>query len=426
MTEPIAHPAADCGCGEFATTRRRFLQGTSAVVAGAALSTTTGGVFRQVAFGAGPRRRNVLVVLSLRGGVDGLSLVVPYGDRGYAYARPRAQVPEGTLLKVDDTFGLNPAFRPLWPMWNDARFAAVQAVGLPVPNRSHFAAMEEMEDADLGSPARRGWLNRMIGLDSVDSPLQAVQMGNPLVPTSLYGNAPVVASRSLADLRITGGQTREALARRRRALRRTWGDAGGSLGRGARSAMRTVERVDDLTRPKQPANGARYPTGDLGKALRDTARLIRADRGVETVTIDYGNWDHHVNVVEGVALLATDLARALAAFFTDLGAHGDRVTLVTISEFGRRVHENGARGADHGWGNVMLLLGAGVRGGRVYGEWPGLGPTALREGDLQVTRDYRTVLSEVLQARFPHVSVPKIFPGYRLGSESVGVMRPAG
>jgi uncharacterized protein (DUF1501 family) len=140
------------------------------------------------------------------------------------------------------------------------------------------------------------------------------------VPTSLYGTAPVVASRSLGDLRLNGGQ----------------------------------------------------------------------NRGVETVTIDYGNWDHHVNVVGGVELMATDLAKALAAFFTDLGAHGNRVTLVTISEFGRRVHENGARGLDHGWGNVMLLLGAGVNGGKVHGEWPGLGVLELREGDLQVTRDYRT------------------------------------
>ena len=426
MTDPKAHVHGP-GCTEFATSRRRFLQGASALVGGAALSTMGGGVFRQVAFGAGTAD-NVLVVLSLRGGADGLSLVVPHGESAYYAARPKIGIPRGALIARDDTFGLHPAFGPLAPMWDAGRMAAVHAVGLPVPNRSHFAAMEEMEDADLGSSQRRGWLNRMIGLDSSSHPLEAVQMGSGTVPTSLYGTSPVVATRGLRDLKMTG-ESREARVRRTRSLHRTWDHANGSLGRAARAAMTTSARIGSLaTTETRPQNGARYPTGDLGNALADTARLLRADMGVETVTIDYGNWDMHIqvgNVTAGAMTpMVDEFAKALHAFYTDLGdGLGARVTVVTISEFGRRVAENGNQGLDHGYGNVMFLFGGGVVGGRFYCRaWPGLSSGNLVQGDLSVTTDYRSVLTEVLRARFPHVDTSKVFPGF-IPQDALGVVR---
>lgn len=425
MTDPDT-PGHGPGCTEFRTSRRRLLQGMSAMAGGLAFDAATGGVFRQVAFAATGTATNVLVVLSLRGGVDGLSLVVPHGDPAYREARPTIAVPSATLLAADSMFGLHPGFKPLLPMWHHGRFGAVQAVGLPQPNRSHFAAMEEMEDADLGSPSRRGWLNRMIGLDSSSNPLEAVHLGSATVPTTLYGSAPVVAANRINQLKLAGTGNRESRIRKERSLHRVWGRAGGPLGRSARSALRTVNRVEDLaTTTARPANGASYPKGDLGSSLADTARLLRADLGVETVTLDYGNWDMHVNLgtLEGGAMtkMVTELAQALAAFFVDLGSLGSRVTVVTVSEFGRRVQENGNRGLDHGYGNVMLMLGAGVNGGQVHGSWPGLGSGRLIDGDLAVTRDYRSVLTEVLRARFPAVDTSKVFPAF--SPESIGVMR---
>jgi uncharacterized protein (DUF1501 family) len=415
------------GCADFHTSRRGFLKGVSAVAGGVVLDSMTGGVFRQVAYAASGTARNVLVVLSLRGGADGLSMVVPHGEPAYEAARGRIAIPRDALIARDSMFGLHPKFEPLKQMWNDGRFGAVHAVGLPQPNRSHFAAMEEMEDADLGSNQRRGWLNRMIGLDTSSNPLEAVHMGSPLVPTSLYGPSPVVATHMLSKLKLHGTGKADARQRKTRSLNRVWGRGNGDLGRAARSAMRTVNRVEDLatSRPTPPRNDARYPVGDLGKTLADTARLLRADLGVETVTLDYSGWDMHTNLGDVRSGAMTDMveemAKGLAAFFKDLGALGNRVTVVTISEFGRRVEANGNNGLDHGFGNVMLLLGAGVKGGRVHGNWPGIGPGDLREGDLQVTRDYRSVLTEVLRSRFPQVNTSKVFPHFK--PETINAMR---
>jgi len=404
------------------------LQGAAALTAGVAFNSVAGGVFREAAFAASGVASNMLVVLSLRGGVDGLSLVVPHGDPAYYTARPRIAIPSATLIGKNARFGLHPALAPLLPMWNDGRFGAVQAVGLPVPNRSHFSAMEEMEDADPGSALRRGWLNRMVGLDAVNNPLEAVMLGKPTVPTSLYGASPVVATGSLKQLKL-GGSGPEVQQRTEKSLHRVWDKATGPLGRAARSALQTVGTVQTLaTTQESPRNGAVYPGGAFGLALADTARLLRADVGAEVVTVDYGSWDMHANLGTferggSMATMAADLAQGIAAFFTDLGALGSRVTMVTISEFGRRVEENGNLGLDHGYGNAMLLFGAGVRGGDVYGEWPGLGAVNRVDGDLAVTRDYRSVLTEVLRSRFPTTDASKVFPGF-LPETALGAMMP--
>jgi uncharacterized protein (DUF1501 family) len=412
-----------CACSDFSSSRRRFLAGLGAVTGSAVVSGLVGDAFQQVAFGATTANPNVIVVLSLRGGADGLSMVVPHADPGYAGNRDRTAIPESTLLARDSGFGLHPSFAPLLPMWQNQTFAAVNAVGMPTPNRSHFSAMEKVEDADPGSAERRGWINRMVGLQGGTSPVQAVQMGGSLIPTSMYGSAPVMGLRELPDLLLTGDPREEQT--HRESLNTVWGGVSGSLGQGARGALEVTRDLRSLggTVPT-PANGARYPAGDLGDALKSTATMIRAQVGARVVTIDYGSWDMHANlgtVTWGpMQSMIRELAGGLAAFFTDLGGLGANVTVVTMSEFGRRVQENGAMGLDHGYGNCMLLLGAGVRGGQYHGAWPGLGDR-LVDGDLAVTRDNRSVISEVLASRVPEVSIPSVFPDFT--PEAIGAMR---
>jgi len=411
------HPNPAASCCDFDRSRRNFLRNLGLLAGVGVITSTTGASFMQAAFASTGAASNVLLVLSLRGGADGLSLVVPHGDIAYAAARPKLAVPSSTLLARNAMFGLHPKFAPLMPMWSAGSFAAVNAVGLAAPNRSHFAAMEEIEDADPGSVERRGWLNRLVGLDQVESPVEAAQIGSAIVPTSLYGASPVLAMADIDDMSLPGRDSPTGYARRVASLTEAWAEDSTSLGRGARAALDMSDVFADVAgQPSEPLNGAVYPGGDLGKSLGDAARLVRADIGAEVITVDAGAWDMHVGV-GGVdaGLLTTaveELALALNAFFTDLGSLGSRVTVVTISEFGRRVAENANNGLDHGWGNVMLLLGAGVRGGRYHGTWPGLGDGKLVDGDLAVTNDYRSVLAEVVSSRFG-ADVSKVFPGFR-------------
>ncbi|MGH3471390.1 MAG: DUF1501 domain-containing protein [Nocardioidaceae bacterium] len=418
----------DSNCAEFhALSRRGFLTGLLAVTGAGVLTIAQGEVVRQVAFAETGKARAVLVVLSLRGGADGLSLVVPHGDPGYALARPGIAVPANTLLAHDAMFGLHPSLKPLLPLWSAGRMAAVHAAGLPAPNRSHFSAMEEVEDADPTSTVRRGWLNRMIGLDSFRSPLEGVEMGDTVVPASLYGSQPSFGAASVDGVKLSGPSDRSGRRARLASLRTVWGTGGETLGAGTRSALSVVSSFGPVQAvPHRPQHSAHYPATDLGAAMADTARLIRADVGTEVVTVDHGSWDMHANVGTldkgQMRDMAGEMAAAVAAFFTDLGALGGKVTLVTISEFGRRVAENTNLGLDHGYGNVMFLVGAGVRGGRYYADWPSLSPGALVDGDLAVTTDYRSVLAEVLRSQFK-LNVGLVFPGFR--PSPVGAMTGA-
>lgn len=418
----------DCSCREYEgqlSSRRSFLRNALAVAGGTVATSVFGETFRQTAYGA-TADGNVLVVLSLRGGADGLSLVVPHGDPGYARARPRIAVPTSPLLFKNSLFGLHPGFAPLSAMWKNGKVAAVHAVGLPQPNRSHFSAIEEIEDADLGSPARVGWINRLVGLDSIATPLQAVSVGTGVTPTSLYGPRGTLSIEEVDDIALAGSPKPELARARRRALDQVWSSADGPLGAGARSSLVTTATLaDTVATAYTPANGARYPDSDLGRCLKDTARLVKAQVGVKVVTLDYGSWDMHEHLgtlssTGGASMngMVKNLAASLAAFFTDLGATGSRVTLVTLTEFGRRLSENGSAGVDHGWANATLVMGAGVRGG-YHGRWPGLDGAALNDGDLAVTTDYRSVLSEILSSRF-NVTSSTVFPDFRPGA--VGVM----
>lgn len=420
LTAPTGS-GASCGCAEYAAVSRRgLLRGMgaaaltwsvgSAVVsaAGPALATTT----------STATDGSVVVVLSLRGAADGLSLVVPHGDPAYYAARPRIAVPAEKLLVPDGFFGLHPSLEPLLPLWRSGRLAAVHGTGLPVVNRSHFAAMEAVEDAAPGSTERVGWLNRLLGELPGSSPLQGLAAGGAEVPTSLFGPEPVMGFRSLERTRIAGDDKWDPHGTRVRSLERMWKRSSDPMGRAFRSAMAAV---DDLEPARaQTDRSAAYPDDDLGRALASVARTLRGDVGVSLVTVDHGDWDMHTDLgTLGWGRMrreAESLASGIAAFFDDLGPVADRVTLVTVSEFGRRVAENANHGLDHGWGTVMLLAGAGVRGG-YHGSWTPLG-TGL-DADVPVTTDYRSVLAEVVAAR-TSASPAVVFPGFQ--RERVGAM----
>jgi uncharacterized protein (DUF1501 family) len=411
-------------CAEFARLSRRGLF-TGAVALAGATTMVGSAVVRAAAAPADAKARAVLVVLSMRGAADGLSLVVPHADPNYYKARPKIAVPSDSLLAKDGMFGLHPELAPLLPLWDGQQLAAVCAAGLPSPNRSHFAAMEEVEDANPGSGVREGWLNRLIGTDNNDSPLQAFNLAEGVPPASLYGGQSYVSAGSVDAVQIPGDDEWDPNGQRMKSLHRLWDGSNTPMGKAMRSTFRAVadfQPVRDTA--THPQNGAAYPDNDLGNALREVARIVRGDVGVEVITVDQGDWDHHTGLgtIERGRMKdnAGDFATSVAAFFKDLGPTlTDKVTLVTISEFGRRVHENGNGGLDHGYGNVMFLAGAGVNGG-YHGTMPVLDADD-QNADVTVTTDYRSVLAEVVSTRFG-ASTASVFPGF--SPAPVGAMKP--
>ncbi|MGB3762665.1 MAG: DUF1501 domain-containing protein [Ornithinimicrobium sp.] len=366
------------------------------------------------------RDQPVLVVISLRGAADGMSLVVPHGDPAYYRARPSIAVAHEVLVRPDHYFGLHPALSALAPLWDEGRLAAVHATGLPVVNRSHFAAMEEVEDAQIGSATRSGWLNRLLGQTPDLAPTAGVSMRSAVPPTSLFGDVPTISVSSTRGVQIKGVSGRDRRHVRRRSLNRMWAAQTGPMGQAVRGAMDVADRFGSAGAEETPR--AIYPRSDLGQALSGVASMVRGRVGARVVTVDTGSWDMHTNIGKPsggpLARSAQDLGDSIAAFFGDLGPLGEHVTVVTLSEFGRRVQENASRGLDHGWGNVMFVAGAGVEGGCYLGRWPGLEDAA--PADLTVTTDYRSVLAEIVASRFPGASMSAVFPGFV--REHVGVM----
>ncbi|WP_134764672.1 DUF1501 domain-containing protein [Nocardioides sp. 1609] len=414
--QPTQHPRSCCDeyAGVQAAVSRRGLMRGALALAGA--STVVGGAVVTASPAAARTASSVLVVLSLRGGADGLSLVVPHADPVYYRARPGIAVAADRLLHKDGMFGLHPALAPLTPLWQAGKVAAVHATGLPVANRSHFSAMEEVEDADPGSSTRVGWLNRLVGTTPGGSPLQGFGVGGGVLPTSLYGPSPVMSGGRVDALTIPGAS---GDGRKKASLRTVWKGDTSPLGRSMRSVFDAVAAGGPIRAAADHSDA--YPATDLGRALSTAAQIVRGDVGVEVITVDQGDWDMHVGTGGSddgwLARNARDLAASMAAFLGDLGDQAGKVTLVTISEFGRRVVENDSGGTDHGHGNVMLVAGAGVRGG-YHGRWPGL--STGYEADLKVTTDHRQVLAEIGATRFG-ASTAKVFPGLRYAP--LGVVR---
>ncbi|MGH9476365.1 MAG: DUF1501 domain-containing protein [Terriglobales bacterium] len=358
-------------------------------------------------------KNKVLVAIFQRGAVDGLNVVIPHGERVYYDLRPSIAVPEASVLKLDPIFGLHPALAAFKPLWDNGQLAAVQAAGSPDPSRSHFDAQDYMESGTPGNKSTgTGWLNRALGLDphAGRSPMRAVAMGAEL-PLTLQGHVPAVAIHNLNQFRRGGGPLAAGFAA-------MYDHASDSLlapaGRDTFQALRMVKQLD----PKRYriAAGAHYPNQPLGASLRQLAQLIKADVGVQVAFADVGGWDNHVNEGGAEGQMAGHLlgfAEAISAFWTDLGPRQQDVVVVTMSEFGRTVRENGNRGTDHGHANVMFVLGGGVRGGKVYGGWPGLAPEQLyQDRDLAVTTDFRAVLGEAVLRHLGVSDLAAVFPGY--------------
>ncbi|WP_232323937.1 DUF1501 domain-containing protein [Catenuloplanes japonicus] len=405
----ILKTTTECGCAENNGLTRRGLLGRGLAAGMAGL--TGAGVSTQLAFAATPAAYtgDVLVVVSLRGGFDGLSAVVPVGDPDYYAARPGIAVPKERIVAGDAMFGLHPALSPLVPLWQQGRMAAVHAVGQAAPNRSHFAAMEELERAAAGTSVRTGWLDRMLGGLGATGPLAGVSVGSAQPHRAFAGPSPDLSLRGIDTFTLSG----ESNNRMATALSALYAGVPAELAAPARAAVGALGAVGAV---RAVTSTVTYPDTTLGRALRDVARLIKSKAGLTAACVDSGDWDMH----EGLGAAAAGgrmhdnlagLAAALAAFAADTAL--ENVTVLTISEFGRRVAENGSGGLDHGYGNAMLVLGGGVRGGAVYGAWPGLGTARLVNGDLKVTTDYRTVIGEILRKRcgVSATALGDVFPG---------------
>ncbi|HWG36257.1 MAG TPA: DUF1501 domain-containing protein [Terriglobales bacterium] len=363
-------------------------------------------------------KKKILVAIFQRGAADGLNVVVPYGEEAYYKLRPSISVPRAQLLDLDGFFGFHPSLAALKPLWTQGHLAAIHATGSPDPSRSHFDAQDFMESGTPGVKSTDdGWLNRAIGLDPLagTSPMRAVAMGAQ-VPLTLQGHVPAVAINNLNAFRVGGASPQAALVGS--TFESMYDQAADAVlrpaGQDTFEALHLVQKLDPKT--YRPENGAVYPNQALGNSLRQLAQLIKADVGVEVAFADVGGWDHHVNEGSVQGQLANNLrgfGDAIAAFWTDLGSRQEDVVLVTMSEFGRTVHENGNRGTDHGHANVMFALGGAVRGGKVYGDWPGLKSNQLyQDRDLAVTTDFRDVLCEVVARHLGVAQLSGVFPGY--------------
>ncbi len=368
----------------------------------------------RVAWADGPWVGDTIVVLSLRGGFDGLSAVAPIGDPAYAALRPTIAVPASQGIALDGMFALHPALGDLRAHWAAGRVALVHATGLPDPNRSHFAAMDEVERAAPGSAVRTGWLDRTLSLHDPSGPFGAVQLGSTGMPTAFAGPYEELGMTRLRDFGLDGAWDAQARAQWTSALSALHDKAGDLLRTSAAvtlDALTTAAGLGDYTPTVE------YPGTNLGATLQDVAQLIKADVGARVITVDEGDWDMHADLgrVDGgwMASKLADLGGSLAAFLDDLGPLRDQVTLVTMSEFGRRAQENESQGVDHGWGNVMFVAGGNVNGA-VHGRWPGLAPDDLVDGDLRATTDYRAVLADILVNRCgaDHSALSSVFPGW--------------
>jgi len=384
---------------------------------------------RRATFGAelqGARKGKVLICLFQRGAADGLSMVVPHGDAAYYAARPTIAIPRprsgsnDAAIDLDGFFGLHPALQPLERLYREGLLAPIHAVGSPSATRSHFDAQDYMES---GTPDRKstgdGWLNRYLAVKGTcqecataeASPFRAVAM-TPQTPRILEGPAAAVAMNSLGEFTVrSAGNSADRLE----ALYRT-GEA--DLVHGAGRDMFEAVRLLQSANPQryQPENGADYPRSPFGQRLREIAQLIKSGVGVEVAFADVGGWDTHVNQGASTGQLAarlTDFSRSIAALVTDLGDRMNDVVILSMSEFGRMVRQNGNGGTDHGHAGAMFVIGGGVKGGKVHGTWPGLAREQLYEGrDLALTTDFRAVFADVLMKHLSAKTLAPVFPGF--------------
>lgn len=356
-----------------------------------------------------------LVVVFLRGGADGLNMVAPTHDDGYYRARPRIAIKAADATKLDGDFGLNPLLKDLAAPYHDGALAVVHAAGSEDATRSHFEAQDLMERA---GDVAGGWLGRYLRFRGATTTgaLSAIAVSRAL-PESLRGAPSATVMRSLENFTLGkgGGPLQDS-------LRKLYAKEHDALGNSARDTLEALRRIENLRNTTySPAHGASYEKDEFAQGMKQVARLIKARVGLEAVSLDLGGWDSHITQRAIMDPEMRKLNAGLSAFYRDMGKTGmAHVTVVVMTEFGRRLAENSAFGTDHGRGSVMFLMGGGVKGGRVLGEWPGLTKEVLEgPGDLPVKTNYRDVLAPILQRHSPQVDLAKVFPAFELKPQAV-------
>jgi uncharacterized protein (DUF1501 family) len=406
----------------FDASRRIFLRGASAAAVGIGFGPSVL-MSRTAQAAVGDK---IFVQVFIRGGVDTLNMVVPYGESAYYNIRGGIAIPppgqSGGALRLDDTFGLHPSLSALMPLWNDGRLAIVDAVGNNDLSRSHFDAQDFME---TGTPANKstttGWLDRAIKMIPGSAVSEAVAFQAQL-PRSFMGPEPVLVASNLTTFNLKVGNTWRAEAEA--ALRGMYGsrqDAIGKVGRETFEAIDTIVRSPVLT--TAPANGAVYPNASIGTSLRQAAAIIRAGLGTRTIFVSVGGaFDTHSGQLAAHLTELPRIGDSIAAFAQDLGGLMDNVVLMMVSEFGRTAYVNGSAGTDHGSAKAVFVVGGGVRGGRMLGRWPGLADSQLYQvRDLASTTDFRDVYAEVARKHLGLTDMATLFPGYAPGA-GVGLL----
>jgi uncharacterized protein (DUF1501 family) len=407
------------------TNRRFFLRNGALAIAGTAAipSFLVRSVMAEAA--ATPGRR--LVVIFQRGAADGLNVVVPYREPNYYTMRPGIAIPENQVIDLDGFFGLHPSLAAFKPLYDQGHLAVVHAAGSPDMSRSHFDAQDFMESGTPGVKSTQdGWLNR--ALQSEDSccglrhqqehtAFRALALGSA-VPRTLAGKIPAIALTNLNSFTVGGRGPAPSPAAN--AFEAMYADSGDSIlhatGDETFEAMKMLRDANPAQ--YKPAAGIEYPNNEFGNNMKQIAQLLKANLGVEAAFTDVGGWDTHQNQggVNGqLADRLREFSSAIAAFWQDMGDDAENITLVTMSEFGRTARQNGTGGTDHGHANAMFVLGGSVKGGKVYGRWPGLADGQLNEGrDLAVTTDFRQVLGEAVSKTIGANNLDLVFPGAKL------------
>lgn len=405
-------------------TRRGFLRGGALALVGTSVvpAFLTRAVYAEMDRAAASRKK--LVVIFQRGACDGLNVVVPHAEKNYYKMRPTIAIQKSDVLDLNGFFGLHPAMSAIKPLYDQGHLAIIHAVGSPDPTRSHFDAQDYMESGTPGVKSTPdGWLNRALQaqvLDEKPSPFRAVAL-NPEVPRTLEGKVPAVAVANLADFSVGGRGAKPSAVSN--AFEAMYDESTDAVLHG--TGQETFEAVKMLraANPAQykPAEGVVYPNGPFGNSLKQIAQLLKANLGVEAAFADIGGWDTHQNQGAATGQLANRLKEfsdTIASFWRDMGDDAENVTLVTMSEFGRTARQNGTGGTDHGHANVMFVLGGQVKGGKVYGQWPGVNDEQLNEGrDLEVTTDFRNVLGEAASKTMGARKLDVVFPGAQLDAD---------
>jgi uncharacterized protein (DUF1501 family) len=402
----------------MAITRRGFMKGGALALVGTAAipSFLTRSMMAEMTTAAANKKK--LVVLFQRGAADGLNIVVPYREPNYYAMRPTIAIKQNEVIDLDGFFGLHPAMAAFKPLYDQGHLAIVPAAGSPDTTRSHFDAQDYMESGTPGVKATPdGWLNRALQAELLrgkPSPFRAVALG-PEIPRTLEGKVQAIALDNVLDFSVGGrGAQPSAMSNAFQSMYDQSTDAVlHGTGKETFEAVKMLRATDPAH--YQPAAGVIYPKTQFGNSLKQVAQLMKADLGVEAAFSDIGGWDTHQNQGSANGQLAnrlTDFSEGIAAFWRDMGDEAENVTLVTMSEFGRTARQNGTGGTDHGHANVMFVLGGQVKGGQVYGKWPGLDNAQLNEGrDLTVTTDFRRVLGEAAYKTLGSRNLESVFPG---------------